>query len=131
MLSYLIKTQVNGSVENRVKILLKFIVKNGIISEELVDPSLYEGSPAQFIISQVDHTTSGYCSWGGHCKILDFEKDSHLSSELDSLTIGQAKSHVIIKHCVHVLDPKSIDWTIKYDPSPVFPAFLGSCSHYL
>ena len=54
-----------------------------------------------------------------------------LWTKLDTLTVGQAKSHVVIEHSVHVLDPNSIDGTIKNSPHLLIGLVLRSHSHDL
>ena len=52
----------------------------------------------------------------GHSHILLVKQDPHFMVKLDPLSIDTAESHVIIKDCVHVFNPQSINWTIKDTP---------------
>ena len=115
--SDVINTDVSGRLEGGKEMILKRLWHDVIVGECGFDPCLDEGSPSKLLGGHEDHTTSRDGSWRGDGKILNLEEHSHLGSELNSLSIGQTKSHVIIKHSVHVLNPESIDWTIENNPS--------------
>ena len=42
------------------------------------------------------------------------------------MAIGEAQSHVVIEHSVHVFDPKSVDGPIEYSPLFVLALAAGT-----
>ena len=131
MFTDLIKTNINSTIEKWIKILFQFFIDYGFIWEESSYPGLDKGSPSEFLRSQVNHTTTRDGSWRSYSQVLNFEENSHWESELDSLTISKAESHIIIKHSVHVFDPECINRSIENDPRLIFTWLLGSLSHNL
>ena len=81
-----------------------------------LQPTLHIQWPIQVIKRQVNHTTTWHSGRWRNRKVLDFEQHSQLRSELDSFSIGQAKSHVIVEHGIHVFNPKRIHRTVKDNP---------------
>lgn len=65
---------------------------------------------------QINHAATWNCGRRGHWEIIHFKHHGECGWELDSLTVWKAQHLVIIKHSVHVLDPKCIDWPVKNDP---------------
>jgi hypothetical protein len=63
-----------------------------------------------------DHTTSTDSSWRCLGQVLYFKYHGHGRLELNDLSTIKAELFVIIEDSVHVLNPHSIDGTIKYNP---------------
>ena len=50
--------------------------------------------------------------------------------ELDALAVGQTQHLVVVQHCVHVLYPEGIHWTIAHDPLVVVGGVLDTLPDY-
>ena len=56
----------------------------------------------------------------GHLQIHRLKHEVGCWGQLDDLTRHEAQLLVVVKHCVHVLDPDGVDWPVKQEPLPVF-----------
>lgn len=57
--------------------------------------------------------------WRCHLQIHRLKDEVHLRRHLNNFPTHQTQLLVVIQHCVHVLDPHCIDWTIEDQPFPV------------
>jgi len=100
-------------------------------TEEFIDPLCLVGAPAELTWGHVDHATSADCGRTGRGQVLHFEEHAHSRGiQLDSLTICQAESAVIVKHRVHVFDPESVYWAVKNAPVALLAGILCHLSDY-
>jgi hypothetical protein len=81
------------------------------------DPTFDVWTPAQVIDVDEDHTCSTDGGRGGDSEILDFEDETDLRGERNSVTVEKCKDLVIIEHSVHGLNPQSIHRTVENHPS--------------
>ena len=94
-------------------------------------PTLEEWLPSKLFGWQVDHTTAGDSSRGCDSQVHNFEKHSHLRTQLDALTVGETQSHIVVQHSVHVLDPNSVDRSVEDSPELVVSLIFRGVSHDL
>lgn len=52
-------------------------------------------------------------------KVKSLKDETHGHRQLDDFTAHEAEFLVVVKNCVHVLDPDRINWSIKDDPLSV------------
>jgi hypothetical protein len=89
-----------------------------------------EGKPPKLFCLQEDHSAARNSGGRGLGEILHFEHHSHPASQLDNLTTCEAKLLVVIQHCIHVLDPHSVDRAIEHHPfSLLYLRLLSTLSH--
>jgi hypothetical protein len=82
----------------------------------LLKPTLDIKDPGKIVEGEVNHTASTNRSWRGDCKVLDLEEHSQLGPQLDSFTVCQTESHVVVEHSVHVFNPQCINRAVKDHP---------------
>jgi hypothetical protein len=81
------------------------------------------------VSSDIDHAASTDSGWGCSLQVLHFEEHSKLRPKLNSLSVGQAESHVVIEDCIEVFNPHGIDRTIKSDPVEALSLVIVALSH--
>lgn len=81
------------------------------------DPTFDVWTPAQIIDVDEDHACSTDGGRGCNSKILDFEDETDLRGERNSVTVEKGKHFVIIEHSVHGLNPESINGAVENHPS--------------
>jgi len=94
-----------------------------LIFSSVSAPGLDEWSPEEISWRNEDNTASRYCSWGSVVKVLYLEHHLGVVRHWDSLVVSKSKNLVIIKYCVKVLNPDSIDWTIADNPIDLLVGF--------
>lgn len=65
---------------------------------------------------EVDHTASRHSGRRCHSQIIHLEHHRECSWQLDTLTIRQTQHLIVIEHGVKVLNPESVDWSVKLNP---------------
>lgn len=65
---------------------------------------------------QINHTATWYSGGWGNGEIVDFEHHCKCSWKLNSLSIRKTQHFVVIQYSVHILDPQSINRTVKNNP---------------
>jgi len=72
---------------------------------------------------QIYHTTTRDSGRRSYPQIIYFEHHGASFWHFNTLTIVQTQHLIIVKHSVHVFNPKSVDRTIEADPSLPFSFF--------
>ena len=70
----------------------------------------------QIIKRKINHSATTNRSWRSNCQILNLKKHPKLRPKLNTLAVGKTKSHVVIKHSIHIFNPQGIDRAIKNYP---------------
>lgn len=68
----------------------------------------------------VNHAAATDGSWGRNSQVFDFEHHRHVGGQSQDLSTVETQFLVIIKDCVHVLNPDGVNRAIEHDP-----VFLG------
>ena len=66
-----------------------------------------------------------YRGRGGLAHVLDLEEEAHRGGERDALVRGEGERLVVVHHCVHALDPLSIDVSVQHQVLALAPAVEG------
>jgi len=94
-----------------------------LVLSSISAPGSDEWSPEKISWRNENNTASRYCSWGSVIKVLDLEHHLCVVRHWDSLIVSKSKNLVIIKYCVKVLNPDSIDWAIANNPIDLLVGF--------
>jgi len=114
-------------LEEESELLLLFLIVSF-----LLDPRLHVGSPLRTEgVGDEKDTGTRHGSGGGETQVTDFEDESHVGLQSDTLVGGKGEEFVIVHHRVHGLDPVGIKITIENDPLRVCTWGLRQVSHGL
>lgn len=84
---------------------------------KLFKPRVYEASPTDRFLADVNHSATTDGRRGGLLKGIHLEQDPRVVIESDSLSVGKTEHSGIIKDRVHILDPKRVDRSVKANPT--------------
>ena len=91
----------------------------GNVAELTGQPRLHVRQPAQVLRRHVHDAEARHGGWGCNLQVLHLEQHAHLHLELDALRVRQAQRHVVVQHCVHVLNPQRVNRAIEHRPHAV------------
>mmetsp|Transcript_31776 Transcript_31776/g.82220 ORF Transcript_31776/g.82220 Transcript_31776/m.82220 type:complete len:233 (-) Transcript_31776:523-1221(-) len=107
----MLSNKVKALVDNTVKItenqFFRFL-REGLLRKSRA-PSTNNRLPAEVTRCQVDHAAARDGGGGGDLQVLYFEEHAHGPIQLDTLAVRETERHIVVKDCVHVLDPDGVD----------------------